>query len=214
MYSFQKPRSLTSLIANFQCLSGAVESAQEARLLLVAGDVQEELENHGAVARQVSLVLDDRLHALLPQAVRVQMGEVLLLQYLGVDPDHEDLLVVAAVEDADAAPLGQAAGGAPQEIVIQLLARRLLEVEHLAARRIDAGKQGVDRAVLAGGVHGLEDQQQRMAVLRVEQPLLAADVAHGAAPQFAELVVSRGIRRRPAVRHCRGSKRFVPSGTR
>ena len=135
-------------------------------------------------------MLDDRLHALLPQAVRIQTGEVLLLEYLGMDPDHEDLLVVAAVEDADAAPLGQAAGGAPQEIVIQLLARRLLEVEHLAARRIDAGEQGVDRAVLAGGVHGLEDQQQRMAVLRVEQPLLAA------------------------VRHCRGSKRFVPSGTR
>ena len=42
---------------------------------------------------------------------------------------------------------------------------------HLAALRIDARHDVLDRAVLAGRVHGLKDQQHRPAVLRVE-PLL------------------------------------------
>ena len=57
---------------------------------------------------------------------------------------------------------------APHEIVVEFLGRRLLERGDLAALRIDALEHALDRAVLAGGVHALEDQQQRPAVLRVE----------------------------------------------
>ena len=46
--------------------------------------------------------------------------------------------------------------------------RRLLERGDLAALRVDAVEHALDRAVLAGRVHALEDQQQRPAVLRVE----------------------------------------------
>jgi hypothetical protein len=47
----------------------------------------------------------------------------------------------------------------------------LFEAENLAALRIDAGHDVLDRAVLACGVHRLKNQQQRMAVVGVEQTL-------------------------------------------
>ena len=52
--------------------------------------------------------------------------------------------------------------------MIELLGRRRLEAEDLGGLRIEAAHDVLDRAVLAGGVHRLEDQQQRPAVLRVE----------------------------------------------
>ena len=58
----------------------------------------------------------------------------------------------------------QTAGGAPEEIMFQFLGAGLFEAEHLAALRIYAGHDVLDGAVLAGGVHRLENQQQRMAV--------------------------------------------------
>src|SRR6185503_19284688 len=67
--------------------------------------------------------------------------------------------------------LGKAPAGAPEVVVVELLGRRLLEGEHLAPLGIHARHHVLDGAVLAGGVHGLEDQEQRPAVVRVE-PLL------------------------------------------
>ena len=61
---------------------------------------------------------------------------------------------------------------APHEVVVELLRRGLLEGVHLAALRIDARHDVLDRAVLAGRVHRLEDQQQRPAILGVEHVLL------------------------------------------
>ena len=83
-------------------------------------------------------------------------------------PHHEHFLVVAAVEDADAAALGQVLRAAPHVIVVELLGGRRLERDHLAALRIDARHDVLDRAVLARGVHRLEDEQHRPAILRVE----------------------------------------------
>ena len=40
----------------------------------------------------------------------------------------------------------------------------MFETEHLAALRIDARHDVLDRAVLAGRVHGLKDQQQRVPI--------------------------------------------------
>ena len=50
----------------------------------------------------------------------------------------------------------------------ELLVARLLEGMHLAAHRIDPRHHMLDRAVLAGRVHALEDDQHRPAVLGVE----------------------------------------------
>ena len=60
---------------------------------------------------------------------------------------------------------------APQKIVIELLVGRLLEAEHLAALRVHSGHDVLDRAVLAGRVHGLEHDQHRVHIGGVEQLL-------------------------------------------
>ena len=73
---------------------------------------------------------------------------------------------------------GRSRGGAPEEIVLQLGCARMLEAEYLAALRIDAGHDVLDRAVLAGRVHGLEDQQQGIGVRGVQQLLLLAELLH------------------------------------
>ncbi len=51
-----------------------------------------------------------------------------------------------------------------------------LEAEHLAPLGIDPRHDVFDRAVLAGGVHCLEDQQQGVAAVRVEQVLHRAEL--------------------------------------
>ena len=59
---------------------------------------------------------------------------------------------------------GSALRGTPEKIVIQFRRTRVLEAEYLAALRIDAGHHVLDGAVLSGRVHGLKDQQHRIAV--------------------------------------------------
>ena len=52
----------------------------------------------------------------------------------------------------------------------------MLEAEYLAALRIDPGHHVLDGAVLSGRIHGLKDQQDGMAVGRVEKLLLRAQL--------------------------------------
>src|SRR5262249_22277651 len=73
------------------------------------------------------------------------------------------------------AALRQASCGAPQEIMIELLRARRLERVHLAALRIDARHRVLDDAVLAGGIHPLQHDQQRPAVVGIEALLQAAE---------------------------------------
>ena len=81
----------------------------------------------------------------------------------------QHLLIVGAVEDADPAPLRKARVVRHRKSCSQFLGARMLEAEHLAALRVDAGHDVLDGAVLAGRIHGLEDQQHRVAVGRVQQ---------------------------------------------
>ena len=62
--------------------------------------------------------------------------------------------------------------------MVELLRRRRLERVHLAALRIDAGHHVLDGAVLAGGVHGLEDQQHGPAILGVQALLQLREQLH------------------------------------
>ena len=94
--------------------------------------------------------------------------ELLLGQEFRMHAHHERLLVVAAVEDADVAAVGQHLHAAPEIVVVEILGGGRLEGDDLAALRVDAGHDVLDGAVLAGGVHGLEDEQHRPLVLRVE----------------------------------------------
>ena len=53
--------------------------------------------------------------------------------------------------------------------MVEFLGGRFLETEDLAALRVHAGHDVADGAVLAGGVHRLEDDEHRVGVAGVEQ---------------------------------------------
>ena len=85
--------------------------------------------------------------------------------------NDEHLLVVGTIEDADPPAFRQTAGRAPQKIVFQFLGAGLFETEDLAALGIDARHDVPHGAVLAGSVHPLKNQQQRIAAGRVVKAL-------------------------------------------
>ena len=55
--------------------------------------------------------------------------------------------------------------------MVELLGGGLPEREHLDTLRVDPRHHVLDRRVLAGGVHRLEDDEQRVAVARPQQLL-------------------------------------------
>ena len=97
---------------------------------------------------------------MLPDYLFVErvVGQALAVQDLGMHADDQHLFVIGAVEDPDAPAFREALRGAPEKVVFQLGRARMLEAEHLAPLRIDAGHQMANCTVLAGRVHGLEDQ--------------------------------------------------------
>src|SRR5262249_4162472 len=97
------------------------DATEEALALLLVGDVEEELADDDAVVGEVALEGADVLVALVPDVLGDQLGgEPLPLQEFRVHPDHQRLLVVAAVEDTDAAALGEALHAAPEEVVVEV----------------------------------------------------------------------------------------------
>jgi hypothetical protein len=106
------------------------------------------------------------------------------------------LLIVAAVEDADAPAFGEAAGRPPEEVVVNLFRTGFLEREHLAPGGVHPCQDGSDGAVLAGGIHGLKDDQNGVTVACVKDLLQSIQLPDlFAQPPFA-LSLVRPIRRR------------------
>src|SRR6266478_4540391 len=64
----------------------------------------------------------------------------------------------------------------PEEIVCRLLLGRHLEGDDLAAARVDAAHDVLHGAVLARGVHALEDDEDRVPALRIEHVLQLCEV--------------------------------------
>src|SRR5512146_1901320 len=102
-------------------------------------------------------------------------------------PHYQCFLVIRAVEDADLAAAGQAGCRAPKVVVIEFLLRWRLEGVHLYSLRIDAGHHVLDGAVLSGGVHRLENKQERPPVLGVEYVLELGQSLDAALKEFLRL---------------------------
>ena len=122
MYSSQRARSSTSPALNFHS-AGRVKPGEEALLLLLLGHMEEELDDLRPVAVEVALECVDVLVALLPHGRPGRpVREPLALEPFGVDLESNDLLVVRAVENADAPSFGEGRD-APEEVVVKLLRR-------------------------------------------------------------------------------------------
>ena len=97
--------------------------------------------------------------------------QVLGVEQLGMNPNHEHLLVVRPVEDADHAAPRQLLFVAPEIVVVQLLVRGDLEGVDVHPLRIHATHDVLDGAVLAGSIEALQDHEQGVRVLG-GQPVL------------------------------------------
>ena len=128
--------------------------------MLLARDVEEELQDQHAVVRKVAFERCNVVEAPIPDLAIDELGrKVLCAQVFRMHADDQHLFVIRTVENADPPALGQAARRAPQEVVIELLGRGLLERVDLAALRIEAGGHVLDRPVLSRGIHRLEHEQ-------------------------------------------------------
>src|SRR5579859_2614014 len=150
-------------------LRGLLEPVEKAFALLGSRDIEEEFQDHDALTREIMLDRSNVLVAFAPDAFGHELcGDFLLRQLLAMHAHDQAFLVVGAVEDTDAPALRQCDHGPPHEVVVELLVRWLLEGRDLAALRINSFEHALDRGVLAGRIHALEDQKQRPAVLRIE----------------------------------------------
>ncbi len=142
--------------------------------------MKEELHDAGAVAVQVALEPLDGFVSPPPDVAvpHFCLGKPFGTEDLRVDAGDQNLLVIGAVEDPDPPALGERARRPPEEIVLELLGARVLETEDLTALWIDPRHHVRDGAVLAGRVHGLKDQQQRVLIRGVEEVLQLAQLRH------------------------------------
>src|SRR5262245_2287053 len=153
-----------------------VDPGEQPVALLVAADVQEDLDDPVALLGQVVLPVVDLAVAPFPDAAVLELRrDLLAIEDLGMDADDQHLLVVGAVEDPDVTALRQPLLVAPEVIVVEILARGNLEAVDLDALRVDAAHHVLDRAVLAGGVHCLEADEHAIVVLRREPRLVLGE---------------------------------------
>ena len=85
-----------------------------------------------------------------------------------MDAHDQNFLVVGTVENPDVSALGHVFHGAPHVVMIEFFGRGRFERKHLAALRVDSRHDVLDHAVFSSSVHGLKDQQERPAILRVQ----------------------------------------------
>jgi hypothetical protein len=137
-------------------LGGVFNAFDEALLLLVLGDIEHDLYYTNAVAVGIGLEGGDVLVAGVKQVTHVLLllvGQTLiLLDNLGVHFADEHLLVVRAIENADATARRKLQHGGPEVVVIQLTLTGALEIMHLHAVGVDPTHDVFDGSVFARGV--------------------------------------------------------------
>ena len=176
--------------AELPVLVGFVDAIKKALALFFLGQVQKELDDPRAVAAEMVLHVDDGSIALLPDRLLVEQlaRQAFAAEDLRMHANDQHFLVIGSIEDADAAALRQALVAAPEKIVFEFRGARMFETENLASLRIDAGHHVLDRAVFAGRVHRLENQQQCMTVSRVLKLLHRAQLRNVLRQQFVILL--------------------------
>ena len=88
-----------------------------------------------------------------------------------MDSNHQHFLVVGPVEDPDATSRGQLCRGTPEVVVRKFLGRRLFERVDFGALRAHTGHHVLDHVIFSSGIHALKHQQQRVAIVSVQQLL-------------------------------------------
>ena len=106
----------------FPVLRRLLEPVEKPLALLLFRDVEEEFQDHGAIARKVALERGNVLEPLAPDVPgHAFRRELLLGEDFTMHPRHQTFLIIRSIEDADAAPLRQRDHVAPHKIVIEFV---------------------------------------------------------------------------------------------
>src|SRR5471032_2918225 len=99
--------------------------------------MKEEFDHPRSVSVEVFFQILDRAIALMPERLVIVrwVHKGFAAKQFWMHADNQYLLIVRSIEYSDAPALRQIAGGAPQEIMLQLCRTRVLEAEHLAPLR-------------------------------------------------------------------------------
>jgi len=94
---------------------------------------------------------------------------------------------MAAIENADLTAGGHGVVDAPEKTVGEVFGAWLFEGFGLHALGVNAGHDMGDGAILAGGVHGLENGEHRPAILSVEAVLQFTEADYPLGEEFVGL---------------------------
>ncbi len=145
----------------FPVLLGDFDPFEKPAHLLLLRYMEEEFEDGESVVRQIAFKAPDVPEALLPDVFSDEfLGDFLMFEDFGVHANDEGFLVVASVENTDAAAQGKAFDATPEEVFFKFFLRRSLEGKHLAALGVYPGHNVLDGAIFTRGVHGLENEDE------------------------------------------------------
>jgi hypothetical protein len=178
--------------AELPILVRLINALEETLSLFALREVEEELDDTGAVTIEMLLHVHDGTIPFLPDCLLIEesLRKPLTAENLWMYANDEHLLVVRTIKDADPPAFRQPAGRSPEKIMFQFLRTRLFETENLAAFRINPGHDVPDGAVLTGGVQPLKNQQQGIAVGRVVKAVAANSTPQCVLPEACDTVSS------------------------
>ena len=163
-----------------------MDALKETLSLFLLREVEEELDDAGSVAVEVSLQIHDGTIPVVPNhliGVR-RVRDPFAAENLGMHADDKHLLVVGSVEDPDPPAFRQIAGGAPEKIVLQFGGAGMFKAEYLAALWVNPRHHMLDGTIFSGRVHRLKDQQDGIAVGCVEKFLQRAQLRNVLSQEF------------------------------
>ena len=163
-------------LGKFPVLRLHLDALQKTLFLFFSGKVQEYLHHAAAVFIQVFLKMAD-LPVAFFEKVRVLQHAcghfVVFLQRMHLY--HQHILVIRAVEQRHLAPGRQRLHGTPKIIVRQLLAGWLFKAVHVYSLGIHAAHHMLDSAVLACGIHSLQNDEHGLPSIRIQLVLQRLD---------------------------------------
>ena len=96
-----------------------------------------------------------------------------------IDVRHDHIFIMGAVEYGNPPRLGQFTLHTPEEVVVEILGRRLAEAMVMDAHRVALAEHVTHDAALAGGIHALQHDEQppcrAFDAIRVHEPLVSGD---------------------------------------
>ena len=181
-----------------------LEARLEPPLLLVLRDVQQHLDDRGALVGEQLLEHVDVVVALLPP----------LLGHEAEHPHRDDVLVVAPVEHRDLAVLRDVGVHPPEVVARQLGLGGRLERRDPQTGRVHGAEDVLHRAALAGGVDALQHDQQPLLLAGPEDVLeLGQPDGERLRGRVGGLLVA-GRRGHVGWDRCAGRSTFAPGSTR